>query len=269
MPETLADVGLTSDGTASAVHGVGEPLVLIHGVGMQAGVWTPQIDALADTHQVIVYDMLGHGRSVLPREDPTLLDYANQLLGLLDFLGIEAANVAGHSMGALVALDFALRYPERCLRVAALNAVYQRSPEQSRAVLARAQGLTQGTSDATIQDTVARWMGDPPPEELKATANALIDYLRSANVEGYARTYKLFALSDRAHVGRLSALAMPSLFLTAEHDFNSTPAMSEAMASEVANAALVVVPSARHMVTVTHPVEVNTALAQWLHKPTA
>jgi pimeloyl-ACP methyl ester carboxylesterase len=61
---------------------------------------------------VIVYDMLGHGDSALPAADVTLRDYADQLAGLLNHLGI-AANVVGHSMGALVALEFALAHPER------------------------------------------------------------------------------------------------------------------------------------------------------------
>lgn len=255
------------DGTAYSTHGAGEPVVLIHGVGMQAGIWKPQIDELAAERQVIVYDVLGHGQSPLPPEEPTLRDYSDQLLHLLDHLRIDAANVAGHSMGALIALDFALHHDTRCLRVAALNAVYRRTAEQREAVLARANGLATGTSDSTIQQTIARWLGDPPPAELMEVSSQLRHYLSSMDMRGYARTYRLFASSDQTHAGKLGALKMPALFLTAQHDQNSSPEMSRAMASEVESGVAVVISDAKHMVTVTHPAEVNRALESWLQLP--
>ena len=255
------------DGTAYSTHGAGEPLVLIHGVGMQAGIWKPQIDSLAAEWQVIVYDVLGHGQSPLPPGEPTLGDYSDQLLHLLDHLRIDAANVAGHSMGALIALDFALHHDTRCLRVAALNAVYRRTAEQREAVLARANGLATGTSDSTIQQTIARWLGAPLPEHLVEVGKQLRRYLSSTDLLGYSRTYRLFATSDQAHAGKLGALKMPALFLTAQHDQNSSPEMSRKMASEVESGVAVIISDARHMVTVTHPAEVNRALESWLQLP--
>ena len=89
-------------GTTFIEAGSGEPLLLIHGVGMN--VWRPQIEAFAATHRVIAIDMLGHGGSVLPPADATLDDYVQQARRLLDDLGIASANVVGHSMGGLVAM---------------------------------------------------------------------------------------------------------------------------------------------------------------------
>src|SRR3712207_3487151 len=128
-------------GTAYRAEGEGEPIVLVHGVGMNKDVWAPQLEAFAATHRVVAYDMLGHGGSRLPPAEPTLGDYADQLRGLLDALGIRRANVVGHSMGSLAALAFATAFPDRVLRLAALNAVYDRTPEQRAAIEARAAML--------------------------------------------------------------------------------------------------------------------------------
>jgi len=257
------------DGTAYTVLGEGEPLVLVHGVGMQHGVWAPQIDALARTHRVVAYDMLGHGGSPLPRADAALGDYAAQLEGLLDHLGIPAANVAGHSMGALVAIEFALLHPSRTWRLAALNAVFRRTPEQRAAVQSRAATLNQAGVQATIGSTIARWFGEPVPVALQPMANNVAGYLRDVQPEGYARTYKLFASSDEAHAGRLHRLSMPTLFLTGEYDANSAPEMSRAMGREVPHAVVEIVPGERHMMNVVAPEAVNQSLLRWLAAPSA
>lgn len=83
--------------------GRGAPVVLIHGVGLDATMWRAQVEALAEHYDVIAYDMLGHGESALPTEDASLDDYADQLLALLDELKLPTATVVGFSMGGLVA----------------------------------------------------------------------------------------------------------------------------------------------------------------------
>jgi pimeloyl-ACP methyl ester carboxylesterase len=266
-PVTAA--GRTPAGTAYSVYGRGEPVVLIHGVGMRQGAWEPQVQALSTAHQVLVYDMLGHGGSVLPPPEAQLSDYTTQLAELLNHLDLDAANVAGHSMGALVALEFALRYPARTLRVAALNAVYQRSPAERAAVMERAHLLGQGAAQATASAAIDRWFGAPVPPHLRESAEMVAAFLAQAHPVGYARTYQLFATSDQAHGGRLARLRMPTLYATGEQDANSSPAMSRAMARATPGAALEIVPEARHMMNLTAPGPVNEALRHWLKRPLA
>lgn len=258
-----------ASGTAYSVYGSGEPLVLIHGVGMEQDAWTPQVSELARGHQVIVYDMLGHGASRIPDEGVTLAEYAAQLAELLDHLGLPAANVVGHSMGALVALEFALAYPARTLRVAALNAVFMRTPEQKAAVMARAAALQDIGVQATVDSTIARWFGDPVPPALQASASLVSAILARVHPLGYARTYLLFASCDRVHADRLATLAMPALFMTGEFDPNSSPAMSQAMAERTPVSTLNIVPGARHMMNLTDPQRVNQGLQEFLAQPLA
>ena len=152
LPSQLENFGIT----AFSVTGQGTPIVLIHGVGMRQQVWAPQVRDLGRDFKVITYDMLGHGQSDVPPEGVQLTCYAEQLLALLDHLGIQRAHVIGHSMGALIALEFALNYPQRCLRVAALNAVFCRTPEQSEAVIQRASSLVTSGILAGLDATLAR-----------------------------------------------------------------------------------------------------------------
>jgi len=239
-------------------------VVLVHGVGMNRTVWAPQIDALTAHFQVLVYDMPGHGESADPSAEPTLAEYATQLTALLDALHIAQAHVVGHSMGALVALEFALTYHARTSSVSALNAVYDRTPEQRAAVMERASTLDTSGTDAGVDATIVRWFGTPVPAHLEAAAHDMRALLRGVNPVGYARTYRLFASSDDAHVGRLGSLGVPALFLTGEADPNSTPAMSQAMAAATPNGRAQIIAGARHMMNVTDPERVNERLLAFL-----
>ncbi len=241
-----------------------ETVVLVHGVGMNQSVWSPQIEALTVRYRVLAYDMLGHGGSALPTPSPTLGDYAAQLEGLLDALQIDRAHVVGHSMGALVALEFALTHPRRSLSVAALNAVYDRTLEQREAVMSRAATLDDVPLDAGIDVTLARWFGDPVPAHLTKAAQAVRELLLSVDPVGYARTYRLFARADAAHIGRLPKLAVPALFLTGECDANSSPAMSRAMAAATPIGRAEIIENERHMMSITDPVRVNERLLEFL-----
>lgn len=251
--------------TAFTTCGAGEPVVLIHGVGMARGVWTPQVEALARQHTVITYDMLGHGESDTPAEGVLLRHYGEQLKDLLDVLALPSAHVVGHSMGALVALEFALNHPGRARRVVAMNAVFQRTPEQRAAVVARAHALREAGVHHNVEQTIERWFGHPVPEALKSRAAQVEGFLRGAQPLGYARTYALFATSDAVHADRLHTLDVPALFLTGELDANSSPAMSQAMSERAPHASWHAVAGARHMMNVTHPGEVNARLAAFLH----
>lgn len=255
-----------------AGRGLGPTVVLIHGVGMRADVWAPQIAALAAGYDVVAYDMLGHGGSSLPPEEPRLADYADQLLALLDHLGIAAAHVVGHSMGALVALEFALLHPKRTRSVVAVNAVYRRSAEQRAAVEARAaslEGVGAAEGGSASAATLARWFGEPIPAALVPVAAEVETCLATVDPVGYARTYRLFATSDDAHVGRLSTLAVPALFLTGSDDGNSTPAMSETMAAEAPRGRAEIIPGARHMMALVEVEAVNRAVIAFLEEVAA
>lgn len=257
------------DGTAYRAQSGGEPIVFVHGVGMNKDAWAPQLDAFAASHRVVAYDLLGHGGSPLPPAEPTLADYAGQLRRLLDALGIDRANVVGHSMGSLVALAFATAFPDRVLRLVALNAVYARTPEQRAAIEARAAALAKEGVGATLDGTMARWFGEPGGGSLAERARQVRAWLEAVDPVGYARTYGLFATADDAFVGKLDGLTMPALFVTGEHDLNSSPEMSRRMAAIAPKGLARVVPGERHMMAFASPETVNPILRDFLAAPVA
>lgn len=95
------------------VHGQGEPVVLIIGYTAHGGQWGSIRDKLAEKFQVIIPDNRGAGRSDKPKIPYTASMMASDIAGLLDELGLATASVFGHSMGGMIAQEFALSYPER------------------------------------------------------------------------------------------------------------------------------------------------------------
>jgi len=87
--------------------GRGETVVLVHGVGAQACVWKTADRRSGGAFLTSLYmTCWAHGGSSPPRSGAQLSDYSDQLLALVDFLGISRCPGVGHSMGALVALEF-------------------------------------------------------------------------------------------------------------------------------------------------------------------
>jgi len=253
--------------TAFHVRGVGPAIVLLHGVGMNKAFWAPQIDDLARDHRVVACDLLGHGDSAPPPPAARLADYGAAILAALDGLDVACAAVVGHSLGALVAIDLALRHPARVSRLVALNAVYRRTPAQRAAVLARAAALAAGSAEEGIAPTLARWFGTDPAPAARARVAQVRDWLRRADPRGYAAAYRVFAVSDDAFVGRLADLAMPALFITGAEDPNSTAAMARRMAAEAPCGEALAVAGQRHMMSFVAPETVTPSLRAFLTRP--
>jgi pimeloyl-ACP methyl ester carboxylesterase len=260
LPDSITS-GKTSNGTAWSRCGNGPTIVLLHGVGMNKSVWAPEVNLLCDSFDVLIYDMWGHGESDLPNRELTLSDYTQQLIDLLVDLEIDSAIVAGHSMGALIALDFAINNPDICLGVCALNAVFNRSAEQSAAVKKRAADLAAGGVSVNLSETLERWFGQPGTHDFPEAEALARDLLLDVNPKGYEAAYSVFAASDKAHLNSLQNLSVPALFFTAEGDPNSTPEMSLAMAALAPNGSSKVLADHRHMMTLTAPIEVSATLA--------
>ncbi len=270
MPETMDVVFRDRAQARATVHtvrqGRGPSVLLLHGVGMQAAFWAPQIAALSAAYDLVAIDLPGHGMSSLPPSDAELADYTRAVLAVLDELAMPEAHVIGHSMGALVALDFALEHPDRTTSVVAMNAVFCRTSEQSAAVAARLEGVRQRHGDLDWSATMNRWFGDAKIDGVGRAADRVAALLANVDPEGYERTYRVFATSDAVHRDRLRSLKRPALFLTGERDSNSNPAMSDAMAALAPEGTAEVVPGERHMMAVTAPDEINRRLLAFLSR---
>lgn len=100
------------------VHGKGEPLVLIMGLGGPGSGWFFQIRAFRKHYKVIVLDNRGVGKSSKPEEPYTVRTMADDIIALMDRLDIDKAHIVGASLGGMIAQELAINYPERVNKLA-------------------------------------------------------------------------------------------------------------------------------------------------------
>ncbi len=247
-------------GLAAIARGTGPTLLLLHGVGLRAEAWGAQFDLPA---RIVAPDMPGHGESPWNDNNMSLEDY---VLAALDVLkGLEApVIVVGHSMGAMLALELANRAPGAVRAVVSLNAIFERSLPAQESVQRRAAELD-GKSIPDQTPTLERWFGMEASAEREACANWLNDVKPAA----YKSAYTAFATSQFPDRDSLSRLFCPALFITGSEEPNSTPAMSEKMASLAPKGRSIIVDGAAHMMPMTHPREVNAAIHSLINEVSA
>ena len=104
------------------VHGSGEPVVMLHGAFMAiTDDWSVWISELAKTRKVIAIDMQGHGRTADINRDMTFENLSDDVAGLLDYLKIPSADIVGYSLGAGVAMQCAIRHPDKVRKVVSIS----------------------------------------------------------------------------------------------------------------------------------------------------
>lgn len=116
------DVPSADGGTLHVIErGSGRPLLLIHGVTLQAGVWSPQFHLMADRYRVLAMDVRGHGRSVAGSDGFGRTVAARDVATVLEHFDLHDVIVVGHSMGGMITMEFAGDFPDELTdRVAGL-----------------------------------------------------------------------------------------------------------------------------------------------------
>lgn len=229
--------------------GSGEPLLLIHGVGLNKKVWDAMQDHLSIGFRVISYDTLGHGESPVPPASVCLDDYLDQLLELIDALDLPRVTLCGHSMGALIAVGFALKYPQRTRAIVGLMCAFKRSAEHQLRQSKVADLLAGPEAERLLESTLERWFTDndyaDPARKVKI--DQVRRWLQANNKTGYSRAYRVLAANGETYIGKLAGVAAPALFITAADDTNSTPQMCQQLADQVQQGEARVIPGERHM----------------------
>jgi 2-hydroxy-6-oxonona-2,4-dienedioate hydrolase len=140
----------------------GESLILMAGTGGHLEAYAHNIAAFAERYRVVAYDYPGHGYTTHATADLELPDYEEHLLGLLDALGIEQANLNGESLGGWVAVKFAAAHPDRVLRLI-LNTPggTMARPEVMERIRSLSQAAADDPSDERIRARLEWLMADP------------------------------------------------------------------------------------------------------------
>lgn len=243
--------------------GTGHPLVLVHGFSLDTRMWDDQVEASSERYRVIQYDVRGYGKSSVPGTAGYY--HADDLKGLLDFLGIEQAHVVGLSMGAAIVTEFALAYPEMVSALVASDPVlwgYSWSPE-FEATMARIWGA--GRAEG-IEAARSMWLNDPlfaPAMETPEVASRLREI-----VESYSGWHWNHddpgLLPDPPAAGRLEEITAPTLALVGERDLADYRAIASTLARRIPGARKVVLQGAGHMSNMEKPQAFNNAVLTFL-----
>ncbi len=255
----------SAQGIAYTRSGCGPAIVLIHGVGLRAEAWFYQVEALAKTHTVYAIDMPGHGESdLLSDENAGLNEYVSAISQWIDTEINAPVIIMGHSMGAMIALRFAIDYPQQCCGAVALNAVYQRTQQAREAVQQRAQHMLDNPDLDRVSTPIARWFGESPQGHDLEMAELCASWLNAAPAQGYAKAYGIFSRNDGPLATELATIDVPVAFVTGDGDSNSSPEMSIQMAELTPQGTACVIDNSRHMVQITHAQEVNQQLVDFV-----
>ncbi|AIE84587.1 alpha/beta fold hydrolase [Fimbriimonas ginsengisoli] len=138
------------------IHGKGEPVVLLHGALMTiTNNWTGWIGDLSKTRKVIAVEMQGHGRTADIPRDITYENLADDVAGLLNYLKIPRADLIGYSLGGGIALQCAIRHPDKVRRAVIISSTF------------RSDGMVAGAHEAISQLTADVFKGSPIEAEYK------------------------------------------------------------------------------------------------------
>lgn len=231
------------------VTGQGQPLLLIMGLGGPGAAWDPEfVRAMSQTHQVIIYDNRGTGRSDKPDEPYSIAGFASDAAGLLDALNIPRAHVFGISMGGMIAQELAIHYPQRvaslvlgCTTPGGKHAVAA-PPESLKALQGRAgqtpeeaarEGWKLSFSDGFIREHRAELEAHLP--RMLAHVTPRFAYERHYQATMTLRVYK-----------QLKEITAPTLVVTGRDDVLIPAANSEILAREIPGAELVIFDNAGH-----------------------
>ncbi|HTT75257.1 MAG TPA: alpha/beta fold hydrolase [Candidatus Binataceae bacterium] len=233
------------------VHGSGEPLLMIMGLGGSLAAWSPILVAELARHnfRTIIYDNRGTGRSDKPAIKYSLEMFAGDAAALLDALKIERAHIFGVSMGGMIAQELALNYPSRlqtltlgCTTCGGKHAVPP--PPESLKI------LTAPRDGASPEELIRRaWPLQYPKQfiehhraELEAEIPRLLAYPTppSSYMRHLEATYGLKTYD------RLPQIKTPALVVTGEEDVLIPARNSEIIAERIPGAQFHVIPDAGH-----------------------
>ena len=133
------------------------PIVFIHGVGLTYEIWQPQLDFFTN-YSTLAYDILGHGKSSLKKQNISFDDFSDQLIKLIDELNFQKIHLVGFSIGSLIARNFATKFNNRLKSLVLLGSIYKRTEQQQKIVNQRFEQAKQELKLSKL--ALKRWFTD-------------------------------------------------------------------------------------------------------------
>jgi len=234
---------------------------MIHGVGARLDAWDGVVAALGHRFTTIRFDLRGHGDSSKPPGPYSAALFAEDAQALLDHLGVGQGHVAGHSLGATVALRLALDAPDRVKRLALLSAAAGRTEEERQGVLERLAIVEHGIPGEHFRRSLPRWFS----EEFRRANPELLERYAARNMENdpraYAAAYHVLATTDLAD--EAARVRVPTLVVTGEGDVGSNPRMARLLHARIPGSRVEILPGLRHAILIEAPASVARLLADF------
>jgi 3-oxoadipate enol-lactonase len=251
------------------LHGEGDPVVLIMGIGYDSSLWLlHQVPALARRFKVLIFDNRDAGRSGRAIRPYTIADMADDVAGLLDALEIPRAHVVGLSMGALIAQQFALRHGSRLIRLVLSGPDLAPARQVFHPITVWSWVKANDTSGATFGTQQFAWLFSTTFLRDRAAVQQTFEFLSSnpnpVVPEAYAR--QAHAYLDYDPTGSLAGIQAPTLVIVGEQDLLTPPWIAREVAAAIPGAQLEIIAGdgASHVVPLERPDEFNRLVTRFL-----
>jgi pimeloyl-ACP methyl ester carboxylesterase len=248
--------GKIFDSDGMAIHytdqGAGTPVVLVHGFAVQGDLnwrWTGCVRRLKERgYRVIVMDVRGHGRSGKPHGPESYgAALSDDIVRLMDHLGIDRAHIAGYSMGGFIVLKTIERHPDRLLSGVICAAGWGLLDEGKRDLF---QKIVRDIETKQGFDPITHWL-DKNKHASRLNCILANFFMRNINdldaIVNVFRTFEALSVEEAA----LRRNAVPALTLVGERD--GIREVSDLLPGVMANHELVHIPGGDHLTTILHP----------------
>jgi len=243
--------------------GQGQPILFIHGLGSSTRDWELQVAFFSNQYRTVTCDVRGHGKSGKPPGPYSIPQFAADMAGLIQALGIAPTHVVGISLGGMIALQLAVDAPDLVRSLVIVNA----APEfvvrtfQDRLQVWQRQLIVRLLGMRRMAEVLSKRLF-PKPEQAD---------LRQVFVDRWAendpRAYReaMQAIVGWSVTDRLSTVSCPTLVIAADQDYTPV-AVKEAYVAQMPRAELVVIEDSRHATPVERPDQFNETVAAFLSR---
>ena len=239
-----------------------DPLVFIHGVGLDHKMWDSQIVSL-NNYSTITYDLLGHGKTPYNKEEVTLNDFSDQLDYLLKFLEIDKINLIGFSLGSLIALDFASKFQNKLKSLTVIGTTYKRTREQRALVIERFEQAK--LSKSISRQALKRWFTDKYLNDHPEIYDQFIKILTKDGDDhlNFLKAYKLFS-HHQDNINLIKRIKTKTLVMTGSGDSGSTVEMSKSLSNDLINSSFMEINNGKHLCSIECADDVNINLKNFI-----
>ncbi|WP_274423914.1 alpha/beta fold hydrolase [Chelativorans sp. YIM 93263] len=249
---------------AHYVKGEGPDVLFVHGNASTHEVWSHVVRDLAVDYRCISYDLRGHGASSKEYDKLTLDLLVDDLEQLRNELSLRECFLVGHSLGALIAAEYAYRFPDRVRKLCMIAAPARRDEKAKSAGKQLLRQLSADGVGKVLPGLVKRWYTNAFVAAHPGSLEARLEQLNSIEDRVFIDAYSLYLETDISP--KLPHLRMPGLVMTGEHSSGSDARVARYIADAMPDSSLTVFREMKNGILTEIPDRVSKELARFLRK---